>query len=99
MRWLQLLAQCEFTIVPVKGKTNVVADALSRQPLDHPPTEESDQILLKEVLQKTKPHVLNSLQATNPDVNTLDTLEREYLADEDFQEPFPTPFDTLLTKT
>ena len=91
VRWLQLLAQYHFAIVPVSGAANAVADALSRRSQDTPQTEESDQLLLQELIKKTVPHELNSLTTLVHDPETIKTLASEYQQDPEFRVPFQKP--------
>ena len=93
VRWLEFLNQFLFTIVPIAGSANVVADALSRLPQDTTPTQESDQLLLKDLIHKTTPHTLNSLSTLVQSPDTLKTLESEYLNDPEFSEMFRNPRD------
>ncbi|KAK1867157.1 hypothetical protein I4F81_009666 [Pyropia yezoensis] len=89
VKWLELLDQFQFKIVPIKGISNAVADALSRQPQDAPDKHEPNQDLLSRVLTKTidetlKKTEINNLMTINQSDQDLATLEQEYKADPEF---------------
>ena len=96
VRWLELLDQYQFKILPVKGTANAVADALSRQTTDAPDKDILNQDLLSCVIAKTidnhpKQPEINSLLTTHLSEKDLATLREEYRADPEFatlsQEP------------
>ncbi len=92
VRWLEFLNQYDFTIVPSRGTRNTVADAISRQPHDPlPQTEESDQLLLNELLNRTTLHHMNSLSILSHPEETTRTLADEYQKDPEFKEHFQNP--------
>ena len=91
VHWLEFLHQFKFSIVPITGKSNTVADALPRAPQDTPLTQESDQLLLQEVIHKTIPHALNSLSTLVQAPETTKTLEDEYAKDPEFSDLFRNP--------
>jgi len=89
VRWLELLDQFQFKIIPVKGTANAVADALSRHPRYAPDKAIPNQDLLSCVLAKTiddKPQKseINNLMTTHLSEQNLATLSDEYGADPEF---------------
>ena len=52
VRWLERIVQFDFDIVPVKGKSNQVADGLSRQKSSQPRDTTYSKDLLKKVMKK-----------------------------------------------
>lgn len=92
VRWLELLNQYDFHLVPIRGLRNIVADSISRQPPGPLPTpEESDRLLLKDVINRTTMHCLNSLSIISQSSETTRTIEDEYKNDPEFQEHFRNP--------
>ncbi len=74
-RWKDVIANFDFTIEYVKGKSNTVADSLSRRP-DHLPTEQhSSQLLMQ--------HRINSVTTLLSDIKHAYTSDPEYLAELD----------------
>lgn len=89
VKWLEFLDQFQFKIVPIKGTSNPVADALSRQPQDAPDKHAPNQDLLSRVLTKTieelpKKTEINNLMTINQSDQDLATLRQEYDADPEF---------------
>ena len=64
VRWLERLVEFNFDVIPIRGKSNKVADALSRQAKDVPSKEEYNKGLLEFALQKTFP--TNAISTTIP---------------------------------
>ncbi len=56
VRWLERLASFDFDIVPIKGKSNQVADGLSRQSIPNKTSHEYSEELLKEIMKKDYIH-------------------------------------------
>lgn len=89
VKWLELLDQFQFKIVPIKGTSNPVADALSRQPQDAPDKHAPNQDLLSRVLAKTieaipKKNEINNLMTIRQSNQHLATLDQEYNAERKF---------------
>jgi RNase H-like domain found in reverse transcriptase len=96
VRWLERLIDFDFKIVHISGKTNLVADSLSRSPKDIPSCDKTNQAILLDALRRTIPHpshttkihFIFSLQL-NP--QNLENLRLDYLADPEFTEHFSNP--------
>jgi RNase H-like domain found in reverse transcriptase len=56
VRWLERLIDFVLKIVHISGKTNLVADALSRSPKDIPSRENTNQAILLDALRRITPH-------------------------------------------
>ena len=98
VRWLEFLEQFQFKIRPVKGTSNPVADALSREPRDAPAKHMPNQDLLSRVLLKTtdsspRRTEINNLMTTSLEPKDLATLEAEYNADPEFADVFKEPIE------
>ena len=65
VRWLERIVEFDFKIIPIKGKSNVVADALSRRPGNVLSKEQSQTRLLSEALRN---------QLMSPESPTLNPL-------------------------
>jgi hypothetical protein len=96
VRWLERLLDFDLKIVHISGKTNIVADALSRSPQDIPSRTSSNQSLLDSVITRTTPEAPTSdsdtpLQVIStlkiPETNRK-SLQMEYLADPEFSSHF-----------
>ena len=98
VRWLERIIDFDFKIVHIAGKTNFVADALSRSPQDIPSRDASNKSLLDDTIARTTPasesgpniNLISNLQFNSSD---LTTLRSEYLADPEFAEHFAAPAD------
>ena len=91
VRWLETLNQYPFRFVVVKGKHNVVPDALSRQGQDAPSTEKTDHLLLEQVIQKTTPLELLNISSVAIPENLQSELRMEYTSDPEFSSIFKEP--------
>ncbi len=81
--WLERLVEFDFSIVPIREKSNEVADVLSIQSKDSPSTQEYSQNLLKDILEKTfQPNAI-STTITGPII--VQKLGKEYAQDPEFQ--------------
>ena len=96
VRWLETLVEFEFKIIPIKGKSNYVADALSRitQPIES--VEKSNRELLKEVIQRTT-HISSISMIGKLPEGEIATLIEEYLKDSEFRTMYRNP-QTPYTK-
>ena len=93
VRWLERMANFDFKIIPISGKSNVVADALSRQPQDVQSPDPRNKALLQETISKTSPKIQNVALSSFPkfDDSTLDELVQEYQKDDKFRTQFQEP--------
>ena len=69
-RWKDIIANFDFTIEYVEGKSNVVADALSRRSDHHAPAVAAASVIATQ----TRSEFLNSLRCTPTRLNALTTL-------------------------
>ena len=84
VRWLEKLCQFDFEIIPIKGKSNKVADGLSRQTAAPTDSNEYSQGLLKKLIGKTS--VINAISTLVPGTDIHSDLKKEYTKDPEFQE-------------
>ena len=89
VRWLERLVEFDFDIVPIRGKSNTVADALSRQAKNIPSKDEYNKDLLKSILAKT--FQTNSISMTTPGPRITELLGKEYAQDPEFRKIFENP--------
>ena len=89
VRWLERLVEFDFDVIPIRGKSNTVADALSRQAKDLPSKEEYNNNLLKSILQKT--FQTNAISVTTPGPSLVKKLVNEYAQDHEFQRIYKNP--------
>ena len=89
VRWLERLVEFDFDIVPIKGKSNTVADALSRQTRNLPAKDQYNKDLLKSILQKT--FETNSISTVVPGTTIVNKLVNEYAQDPEFQKIYSNP--------
>ena len=84
LRWLETLVEFDFKINPIKGKSNVVADALSRIPNLVNPSEGKNKDLLYDVVKKTTPIASISMTSELQEKDRT-VLVAEYLQDPNFK--------------
>lgn len=89
VRWLERLVNFDFNIIPIKGKSNVVADALSRQTNEPQDEEGYNHTLLNQALRIT--NNINAISFVEPDQESLDLLVREYSTDPEFSQIHKNP--------
>lgn len=89
VRWLERLAQFEFTIIPIKGQSNTVADGLSRQ--KH--TMERDNTYADELLSKVmkKTTFCAAISALIPGTALTSNIMSELKNDPEFKEYLKDP--------
>jgi hypothetical protein len=96
VRWLERLVEFDFKISHLPGKTNVVADALSRKQREIPSVNSSNKKLLEEAMRKTTPPEILSTQihyVSNLHIrpNHIENLHIEYTQDPEFSEQYKEP--------
>lgn len=89
VRWLERIVEFDFTIIPVKGKSNNVADALSRQGKNIPSTAEYAKELLNKVINKVTR--TNAISIIHPGPSIVKQLELEYTQDPEFSAHYKAP--------
>ena len=80
-RWLDLIAEFDFDIEYVEGKSNVVADGLSRRP-DHKPTSDSEVLALSIAIfkEETMPSSrLNAITSILADIHETYRKDPDYM--------------------
>lgn len=83
VRWLERIVEFNFRFLPIKGKSNVVADALSRYPRHAEDKQASNHAILQEALSRTRP--LNSISfLNNLSKKDLRAFVNGYEQDEEF---------------
>jgi hypothetical protein len=80
------LIEFNFQIIDIKGKTNFVADALSRTPKNAPSPEHQNHEILDKLIPKTTTIPLNSISQLEISADNLQNLRTEYSQDHDFTE-------------
>lgn len=85
VRWLELIVSFDFQIIPIKGKANVVADALSRKD----EKEETDQSLvsslLERAIQSTSTTQVNAISFIEEPKELCEELAQDYQSDPEFK--------------
>ena len=89
VRWLERIAPFEFDIVPIKGKSNVVADGLSRQSSKTNESNEYSRELLKSVMKKTS--FIGALSTLVPGDHLTRKIIESYNTDPQFKEMLRQP--------
>ena len=89
VRWLERLAQFNFDIVPVRGKSNKVADGLSRQTSVNHKDDTYSKDLLKNVMSKTT--FLGAISSLQMGSSLSKNLVEAYSSDEEFKDIFKNP--------
>ena len=95
VRWLERIVDFDFKIIPVSGKSNIVADALSRQPQNTSSTSQRSKSLLDEVVSKTEIHHISI--ATTP-LELLTELQQDYEKDSEFRTHYANPQKPFETR-
>ena len=96
VRWLECLAQFDFEIIPIKGKTNVVADGISRQKLRSEEDQDYSKNILNKVMRKTT--ILNAMSSLNIGQGLINELSKGYLAHKEFKDAFKNPVEKYQLK-
>ena len=90
VRWLETLVDFDFQIQPIRGKSNVVADALSRIPITLESPIASNKELLSQVIRKTTPlNAISHIEKLSP--YDLQVLLLDYLKDLDLKNIYRNP--------
>jgi len=93
VRWLETLTNFDFQIIPISGKSNFVADALSRQPQDAEPAVAYKQSLLQQVVScTTEPKSqANHISKISFEPSAYEGIVSEYTNDEEFRAQYDNP--------
>ena len=89
VRWLEKLAQFDFEIVPIKGKSNQVADGLSRRKKPQKEDSEYGRQLLDKLIKKTT--IISALSVLTPGSNLTSQLINGYQNDPEFKDVYANP--------
>ncbi len=84
VRWLERISIFDFDIVPIRGKSNQVADGLSRQKFTVTESNEYDKELLHKFMQQTS--FIGAISTLEPGSKLTKTLISEYQSDPIFNE-------------
>ena len=90
VRWLERLVSFDFKIIPISGKSNTVADALSRKPQDVPSVDHRSKTLLQEIITNTSIES-NALSTITVDPSDLVGLAQDYERDDTFRAQYKEP--------
>jgi hypothetical protein len=93
VRWMESLIEFDFQIKYIKGKTNVVADALSRQIKTSQKPEQQNKELLESLVKKTT--FINAISQIHLGTGDFETLSSEYSTDPEFKELLNTTHSIL----
>ena len=97
VRWIQRLLEYDFEMKPIKGKSNVVADALSRPSRrDNERSEKYPRKILNKLLDRS--FHINALSILQPSTRMQQILARDYESDPEFQEHYNSPRDPFTLK-
>ena len=92
VRWLELIVSFDFKIIPIKGKVNVVADALSRKDENKESDENHVSSLLARAIASTSvPNQVNMISFVEPPEELNSELKKEYLLDPEFKNKLDNP--------
>ena len=97
VRWLERLVSFEFKIIPISGKSNVVADALSRQSHNVPSPTNRNKSLLQEVINQTTVDS-NNLSVAFCDRSDLEELSKDYTKDKNLKAQYYNPMQPFEKK-
>ena len=90
VRWLETIVSFDFKIIPIKGKSNVVADALSRQAVNlEDPTEFKNSLLQKAIALTT--YESHSISFATRNEQDVEKLIQYYQKDKEFKEKYNNP--------
>ena len=96
VRWLEKLAQFGFDIVPIKGKSNQVADGLSRRKTPTKEDSEYGRQLLDKLMKKTT--IVAALSVLTPGSNLSKKLTEGYKNDPEFKDILLDPKEPYLLR-
>ena len=93
VRWLEKMMEFDFKIIPIKGKSNQVADALSREPSNIPSTVKKDHELLHQIIRRTSqdPVTISNVSHIYLDDTDKKLLCSEYQKDEHLKGTYENP--------
>ena len=98
VRWLEKLVQFDFTIIPISGKSNKVADALSRQSKEIQSPATVNLALLQDVVAKTKSTKMNAISIVTTDPSLIQRIKHDYTNDQEFKKTILKPRRTFQSK-
>ena len=97
VRWLERIVEFDFEIIPFKGNSNVVADALSRRPGNVPSQEQSQTKLLSEALRNTT-YVSGITHLKSLEPSSRYPLISDYMQDKCFKRIYQNPTKPYHTR-
>jgi RNase H-like domain found in reverse transcriptase len=86
VQWMEHLIEFDFQITYIKGRTKVVADALSRTPNNAPSPEQQNREILDKLISKTTTVALNAISQLKISTEDLRNLQTKYSSDPEFTE-------------
>ena len=96
VRWLERLYQFDFQIIPIKGRSNVVADGLSRQVVMNSHDTEYSRDLLSKVMKKIT--FIGAISTLEPGSELTKLLIDSYQRDEEFKDIILSPSKPYVLK-
>ncbi len=96
VRWLEKLAQFDFDIVPIQGKSNQVADGLSRRKKPHKEDSEYGRGLLQKLIKKTT--IVSAISVLIPGSTLSSQIMQGYKEDLEFQSILEDPQEPFALK-
>lgn len=95
VRWLELIVSFDFKIIPIRGKMNLVADALSRKDEERPSGKEHVPSLLAKAISSTSTDQVNAISFVKTPENLKKELTDNYLSDPEFKNKLENPPDNF----
>jgi len=91
VRWLELIVSFDFKIIPIKGKTNVVADALSSKDNEVESDKNHISSLLSKAISMTTPNEVNAISFVETPQDLKKEITEAYAKDNFFKNKLQDP--------